>query len=229
MFGNRPPVNPNVAPVQQPDNTINAVAAKRTVRDLLGLIPDFPSEAADILYGAEYSSPNSGMIPLFASYPFSKTIDGSYVLDYSEIAATVAIYDYYAKQWQVTGQKDNPLNLDENMNNIRDVAFDAPTEQESIQLFKDYINTLILTKQHKLKTDTLIESDSIYQGPKLQKLREDETRRITLDGRRKIPTKGNCRRKGCKSKEVHLEFRVLRSGDEGAVLITVCALCDYTW
>tara|TARA_R110002072_G_scaffold45565_5_gene126880 strand:- start:74933 stop:75625 length:693 start_codon:yes stop_codon:yes gene_type:complete len=200
-----------------------------TIKEKLMAIPDFPEEAASIIDSSVFKDQFGQIIPLFAAFPFVKTPQGLYVLEYHEIISAVAVYDNFAMQWQRTGQKHNPVQLDEYGNNVKDVADDAPTQEEAIEQFKHYIGNLVLIKQKKIRNDTLIDSDSIYHMPALQLLREDEIKRINLDGRKKIPTKGNCKRKGCKSTEVHIEIQTLRSGDEGGVLITRCDLCDFSW
>ena len=200
-----------------------------TLRDRMSTIPDLHPEAASLILDSEYTDLNGRKIPLFAKYPLEIGVGGKYVYDFSEIIEIIRVYDVMSMKWTHTGGPDDPLILDNLGRNTADASPDAPSKEVLLEKFRGHINTLILNKESKLRSDTLLPEDSVYQNPNLEHLRIDEMKKIDLMGRRKVSIKGNCIRKNCKSTELYSEEKVVRSGDEPPVTFRVCAICEYKW
>lgn len=194
----------NVNPQRQNVQVGNFVAPVQTftLRDRLRVELGMDDRVISLILDSKYTDPNGREIPLFAIYPFD--FDGqNFVMDNYEIIQAINDYDDFMQF------AENP--------------------EEGFLKFSEYIGNLVLNKSYKIRENLLISSDSVFQSPSLEGPRKEEMLKLALANRRRMATTGTCMRKGCTSKSIYKESRILRSGDEAAVWIMICAVCDYQW
>lgn len=223
-----PPVAQSTAAVfvsgpGQPAQSVLGAPLSRedSLRDVLGL----PQVVVDLILKTTYSV-GAIQIPLFA-VARSNIDPNTWIYSNQEIQEVIRVYDLMKGAYTGTGTENDPVrqpysSLASDQTKIR-------SDEDALSQFAAHISDLVVSKVAKIRKQTLVDDDSVFESPALADYRREEMLKDTLLNRKRIPIQGKCRRGGCKSTEIYQEERFIRAGDEGGVWFNTCAKCEHEW